>query len=325
MKINCLGFSVTGYGDPSYPASLQNRFDAENMFHQVSYTSLGGLSIDALPFLMATMFDDHHFDVVVLELATSWFSLQKKRSEDARDYLLSIIGYLEKKNIDVVFLHLYRRDIDDNDLVVQAIQELYSGKYPILSLKQIYRQQYLSFKTDGTTDGVHPTQETIKQISGYLFDFFKGYEKRDAINSATKLAAEKFKLIKPDISVENYCQFSSRHGLTLETRKILTQQDVCIKFNDQLTITGVFFIYGPDTGSMTVKINDENIVIAMFDEMSFYRRLGYKALGSHACNELLLTNLAKMNDVVLKRDPWEKVEGVHSYVVGFSYVEENEQ
>ena len=78
MKIKCIGFSVTGYGEFPYSMMLKEKLFDIGISADVSYASVGGLSVDALGYLLDAMIGSDAPDVIVLEIATSWFSIIRK-------------------------------------------------------------------------------------------------------------------------------------------------------------------------------------------------------------------------------------------------------
>ena len=318
MKIKIIGFSVTGFGKPSFPVVLQTKFDENRIDNQVSYTSLGGLSIDSLPFLMDTIMGNDAYDVAVLELTTSWFSKFHSDIKYAHGFLEYIVNYLCSKNIEVVFLNLYRRDIDDNDVVVRVIDEFYAKLSHVIDLKSQTRIKYTSTGDDGTTDGVHPKPEAIMYIADELYNFFITYNKALCLPFPIAELGTLNILVQPEIIKENEYIFSSRHGLTLSSRKLISNKYYCFLPPNDVHVTGIFFIYGPDTGLVTLEIEDDIVEIKMYDEMSFYRRLGYTKLPCPISNKNLILSVHKLDDVKLQHEPREKVNGVNAYIAGFS-------
>lgn len=123
MKILVVGFSVTGYGDPNFPETLANLCLGEKATQDwtVDYISLGGLSVDALSFLISGILKSKKPNVLVLEIATSWFSLCHKDAKLAEHLVSRILTQARSIISNIFFLNLYRQDLDDNDIVVEAI------------------------------------------------------------------------------------------------------------------------------------------------------------------------------------------------------------
>jgi hypothetical protein len=200
-KIRCIGFSVTGFGEPSYPEVMQSYFYANGPSIDVSFCKLSGLSIDALPYLMSSIIrKEDNIDLVILEITTSWFSLYKKGVNEADPYIDLIVNYIQSIGASILFLNLYRKELSDFCNVVSGINK-YVGKYPILSLKKYYRDQYHLTGSDGTKDGVHPTQDSINYIAEIVCKFINensdSFKHKVSSNSdLTMLEINKFDLLE---------------------------------------------------------------------------------------------------------------------------------
>jgi hypothetical protein len=318
LRIKCIGFSVTGFGNPSYPIAMENCFKKSGDQVEVSYSSVGGLSIDALPYLLKTIVKKDEVDLVIVEIATSWFSFVRTHQEEANNYVKLIISYLESIHVRIIFLNLYRKDTNDNDIVVQAIQNFAKDKYPILDFKEHYRKQFLEMNNDGTTDGVHPTPETIDHFSSNICEFI-----RENFNSLkqhrTDLKEESyFDLLTLKMTENNNHFFDNRHGLAMSSVKISQGEVIEMNFEKKQRISGIFYIFGPDTNQVNLTLDDECINIPMRDEMSFYRRIGYRYLGVRDVEYLRIEHPFELVDAKLIREPWEKIDGFKNYIIGFS-------
>jgi hypothetical protein len=318
LKIKCIGFSVTGYGDPCYPDVLGKQFKDANFLANVSYSSIGGLSIDALPSLLTSIVNKGDVDLVILEIATSWFSFVRTRKEESDEYINLIVNYLESINVKIIFLNLYRKDTDDNDLVVQSIKDAAFTKYPILDFKAEYRRQFTETGDDGTTDGVHPTNVTIEKFSAnitkYIIENFN--QMKSFVSNLER--PEFFKIINLDLPQEKQTQFDNRHGLVLNTILLRKGESIEHCFSTPTLITGIFYLFGPDTNQINLTLNDELINVPMRDEMSYYRRIGYRYLGARSVNKLTMTHPDDLLNVEFSREPWEKIDGYQNYIIGFS-------
>lgn len=319
MRIKCIGFSVTGYGDPSYSIVLKSKLEELGLAAEVSYASVGGLSIDALPFLLPSMVNNESFDLVVLEVATSWFSLVRKNQSEADAYLDMIVNYLRSINTSIVFLNLYRKDIADDDLVVNAINK-YSKTHPILDLKSKYRIRLTNDKNDGTTDGVHPTQSTIDEIATDLAKFISTEYSSGLFAHLDCMVKYENRIILPSLTVGENFTFDNRHGLVINGFKFSGVDSLDLCFGADLFVTGLFFVYGPDTSSISLVLDNEKINIPMYDEMSFYRRLGYRYIGGRTVNNFKIEFTYECPSVELKREPWEKFSSRSCYLLGFTVV-----
>ena len=318
LKIKCIGFSVTGYGDPSYPIAMENYFKKSGNSVQVSYSSVGGLSIDALPYLLKTIVRMGDVDLVILEITTSWFSFVRTHQEEANNYIKLIINYLESIDVKIVFLNLYRKDTDDNDIVVQAIHTLAYGKYPILDFKAHYRKQFTDTGYDGTTDGVHPKPEAIEQFSASVCEFIRNNLTNIKINQSILKNPSYFDLVTLKASKDKEHFFDNHHGLVLSTTKVDQGEVLEMQFPEKKRISGIFYIFGPDTNQVNLTLDSELINIPMRDEMSYYRRIGYRYLGIRDVQILKVEHPLEVMEIKLAKEPWEKADKLHNYIIGFT-------
>ena len=318
LKIKCIGFSVTGYGDPSYPVVMENNFKKSGNAVQVSYSSVGGLSIDALPYLLKIIVKKGDVDLVILEITTSWFSLVRTHQEEANNYIKLVINYLESIDVKIVFLNLYRKDTDDNDVVVQAIHALAYEKYPILDYKTHYRKKFAEIGDDGTTDGVHPKLETIEEFSAKICEFISNNLTNMKIYQSTLQNPGYFDLVTLKESLDKEHFFDNHHGLALSTTKVGQGEVLEKQFPEKKRISGIFYMFGPDTNQINLTLDGELINIPMRDEMSYYRRIGYRYLGIRDVQHLKVEHPIEVMEVKLVREPWEKVDKLYNYIIGFT-------
>ena len=98
QNINLIGFSITGYGgDTSFGQLLQTSLRRKGWQGSVRDISYGGLSVNALAGLIKSAASPvYSGDLVGLELATSFFSLQGYKLSDALPYVFSITKYLTR-------------------------------------------------------------------------------------------------------------------------------------------------------------------------------------------------------------------------------------
>jgi hypothetical protein len=318
IKIKCIGFSVTVYGDPSYPVAMENYFKKSGNIAQVSYSSVGGLSIDALPYLLKKIVKKGDVDLVILEITTSWFSKVRTHQEEANNYIQLIINYLESIDVKIVFLNLYRKDIDDNDIVVQAIHTLAYEKYPILDFKAHYRKQFTDTGDDGTTDGVHPKPETIEEFSTKVCEFIRNNLTKVKINQSILQNSGYYDLLTLKASQDKEYFFDNHHGLALSTTKVGQGEVLEMQFPEKKRISGIFYLFGPDTNQITLTLDGKLINVPMHDEMSYYRRIGYRYLGIRDVQNLKVEHPLEVMKIKLAREPWEKVDKLHNYIIGFT-------
>jgi hypothetical protein len=318
IKIKCIGFSVTGYGDPSYPIAMDRYFKSLNHAIDVSYTSIGGLSIDALPYLLNKIVKKGDVDLVVLEIATSWFSFVRTGQEEADAYLQLIIQYLESIEVRIIFINLYRKDTSDHDIVVEGIKKIAQDKYPVLDFKAQYRKQFSDTGDDGTTDGVHPKPEIIQEFSQNICQYILDHYQELKIYPGILLEPRLYNLITASHD-DQYELYEYKHsGLILNTVKIQQNKTIEISFDQPTRVAGIFFLYGPDTNQIKLTLDTSEINVPMRDNMSYYRRVGYRYLGIRDVTKIKIEHPLDILDIKLSRDPWEKVDKLQNYLIGFT-------
>ena len=184
------------------------------------------------------------------------------------------------------------------------------NKYTVIDLKNKYRNRV----PDGTTDGVHPSPETITEISEILYDVISN--KKFINTSHTPILTDvEMDLIRP-LNL-NYT-FDSRHGVVVESEMVNEGDELSIEFIKPQKISGIFYLMGPDSSSVDLHLDHEVVNVPMYDEMSFYRRVGYRYLGSRTISRIKVVSLRRKEDVKLVREPWEAVESIKNYIIGFS-------
>jgi hypothetical protein len=319
MKIKCVGFSVTEYGDPCYPVLLdkilKQRFGND---YSVEYSSLGGLSIDSLPYILNEKVLDTSYDLLIFEIATSNISLYRNNYYEAIKNIKAIISIAKQYSKKILFLNLYRRDIDDLDLVVKAILKNIGECY-ILDLKNNFRKSLLENGVDGTVDGVHPNADTIQFIASQLSDCIMSFDTTvdDKASPISTQRYSNFFISMPNFVAEDYV-FDNRHGVLLETKVLRLRNTYSYKYESPVGVNGIYFVWGPDTSSVNLLLDDQLIKVNMYDEMSFYRRIGYHYFGQRVVSNIEIILNSDRNGISLKREPWEKIGDMACYFGGFS-------
>jgi hypothetical protein len=329
MKIKFVGFSVTEYGDPPYPTRFAEVLKKVYPDAAVDYTAMGGLSIDSLPCLLRNVIPLRGYDLIIMEIATSWWSLLHEGDEAGTAHrVATLFQVLDDTNVPYCFLNLYRRDTDDNDVLVRAIRKEAGSHIPIIDLKARYRNQYQLTGQDDTIDGIHPNGAMVDVIATELmarvFDGasnaaatarWSAWRRADADESRSLLPL--LTTGEPDQVLPTYT-FDNRHGLSMSGYVLEQGKSVRIRFSRRIMARGLFFMYGPDTNYLKVEYDDVQLEVPMHDEMSFYRRLGYRELPLRPLDSLTITHLGEDRRKPTKREPWEKTSVLRNFVLGFS-------
>ena len=331
MKILLLGFSAIGYGTPSIPERLSQLLaeNQETKNFEAEYVSLGGLAVDGLSYLIDSILRVKRPDILILEIATSWFSLCHTNQELSDQLVASIVSQSLNQVQCIYFLNLYRRDLSDNDLVVSSIAKVAARMLPhiaqpVLSLKQYYRSLWETQADDLTIDGVHPKPSAIEHIAKSLYEFLYSKLLRREVEHKieqrqTGLKQLKNKLIFPQLPECETSVFSSRHGYAANLLVIKKNQSLNFDFVRPVPIYGLCFIWGPDTSYLDYSINNQQQRLTMRDEMSFYRRVGFHFFGAPILAEsIVLEGPTHFLDIKLQREPWEDVFDPKVYIVGFA-------
>ena len=320
MRIKCIGFSVIGYGSPSIPVTMNNYFKMMGRSDiLVDGIALGGLSIEPLAHIIKTLIKKGDADLIILEITTSAYSKTRKSSfEEAKNYIQSIVSYITSLEIKIIFLNLFRLDIDDNDLVVQAINAISSNLFPIIDFKAHYRSKHLLGYFNGTKDGIHPTIDAIHNISKHVSKLIvQNIESND--NQAINLEnTEQFNLIPINLDAERNFVFSNGAGVKINSRKVFAGENLEVEFLEKTTICGIFFLYGPDTNQSILTFNDQSVVVSMRDRFSYYRRMGYFPLGPTKVDFLKIEHPKNFIDVNLAFGSEVQAEQIQNYIIGFS-------
>lgn len=302
-NVHILGFSLTGFGDPeSYGALLQTVLRQAGYTGFVREVSYGGLSVNALAGLMesATAAVEAG-DWIALELATSFMSLQGYTVDQALPYVFAITKHLlDRGHSKIVFLNLYRADLDDRDCVVQAIEAVseFFG-LPVCDLKSPFRR--VSNLKAITTDGIHPSLGARRQIAEALARFLLAAvdpspRHRDAVGPAYRYVD--LSEVDPRFDVHSY----SARGKCLKAAVVPAGFTMTHRFTREECVEGYCFLYGPETGYVNLQVQGSDaITLATFDEHSYYRRIGYRPVGQRGTS-VSVTARHETRDVALVRE-----------------------
>lgn len=323
MKIHFIGFSVSHYGEISYPLAYQKIATEKGVSVDVSISAFGGLSIDFLSYSLDYLVDSVDSDLVVLEVATSYYSLENNNFDNAFCNIKAIIDKLALKNKKCIFLNLYRRDISDNDIVIQAINKVQASHgIPSLNLKSIYRERLNNHNNDGTVDGIHPEPETILEIGKFLFDY---------IHTHTENNLERQPI--QGVGLEGIRQlnfFAGYKGLRLEFPvtglsnsyiPIYGDQILRYEFDNYPFIDGLVFLFSPESMNITITLYQPDgskidRLIQGFDDNSFYTRVGFNFIPNNfRASAIEIKNSPRFENIQLRREPWGEVGNLCSKII----------
>lgn len=301
--LDIIGFSLTGYGDAaSFGKVVEQRWRQAGWNGVVREISYGGLSVNALAALidgaMAPVGPD---DIVALELATSFYSLHKYTLQDARPLVDTIAEKVARRGCrHAFFLNLFRADLDDNDCVVQAIRES-SERFgiPMLDLKPEFR----ALSVDGpfgTTDGIHPNLQAREKIADAIARHLEqpGLE-APVLPTCAGPTFDYFDLVPfaADYPGHHY----EARGKSLDAVVVPADHSLTVELEVPAQLAGFCFLYGPETGFVSVQVDDgQPTELITYDEHSYYRRVGFRPLNARG-RRIKVTVLDKVRNIALVR------------------------
>lgn len=301
-SINILGFSLTGYGEPSFGNIIESSLRSAGWQGCVREISYGGLSINALAGLIQLAIKPiSSLDIIALELATSFFSLHNYTYEQALPLVKFIANHLvETGTRKIFFLNLFRPDLNDDDCVVLAIREV--GKHygiPILDLRQEFRD-LLSTNEYGTTDGIHPNLSSRSIIASKVLEFLADGPWPTITSKSSIIQKYSYLDLVPSLADLPRYDYSGRGKQICAAQAHAGFRRELI-FTRAESIMGYCFLYGPETGYIKISVGSgEGQELITFDEHSYYRRIGFRPLDTIG-DRITIEVPAKVRDVALAK------------------------
>jgi hypothetical protein len=281
-RICFIGFSFTGFGDQtSIGACVRQRLGAGAEDWSVREVSYGGLSINALAGLIGQASADVAAgDLVVLEIATSLVSQYGYQAADALPYVRWIVWHLiREKNARLMFMHIFRADLDDDDCVVQAVREIADEfSVPILDFKQEFRAKYPDVSVI-TTDGIHPTEAVRREIANLFVDFLECQP--CPVHRAGEVApVPQFGFVDARLHARGMEEFAyAGRGKRIDACVLPEGDTLEFDLGHPSRIVGLYFIYSPETGAVEVRIDGgDPLLLITRDQHSYYRRIGFRPI-----------------------------------------------
>lgn len=319
-KIIFFGFSVTRYGNPSYPIRLKQMLELEpESIYDIDFAALGGVSIECVPFIMS------HLkilapDKVIFEIGTSHYSTTKRDLIKTKEILTDIIFEVSEFCRDIDFLLLPRKDIDINCTIASGLYQLQSDfSFGIIDMRKLFDDNWDLY----ANDFVHPSPKGVDLIAEKLKDKLFGRSSLDfgVVNSISKFGELTFKNYAshykfPLLRLFEFTNFSySAVPLRVdESFDFIIPHDCCI--------FGIFYIMGPDTASLEIQFKGEKIDVITFDRFSYYYRIGYmhfserKILRKNTWIKILSRD--DRRGISLDKDTLLKIDGIINYPISFS-------
>lgn len=322
--INIIGFSLTGFGDAtSFGRLLQERLQGRGYKGCVREISYGGLAINALAGLIdSATRAARPADWMALELATSFFSLHRYSYDDALPLVFHLVRFLvDRGHRKIFFLNLYRRDLDDEDCVVQAIRTVsrYFG-VPILDLKKPFRDAAPG-SSDGTTDGIHPDLGSRARIATAIEQFLDENASLTVRNRDGR--GPSYRLLEVCALPHERERFHyAGRGKEMSALVLPAGERLSIDLGADEFVTGYCFLYGPETGYAMLSLDGrEGLELITFDEHSYYRRIGFRPVQQRGRRAEVVA-LQKTRDVALVRATALKAESRREFVCGLVLMDE---
>lgn len=323
FNLKFLGFSFTGYGNErSFGKIFESLWNANNDIKvNVDDISYGGLSINALSGLINGVLKNvNSDDIICLEIATSFYSQQAYTVEDAKIFVLYLIDYLSSRQINFFFLNLYRYHLDDDDCVVQAIRfyaELFNIK--VLDLKKSFRHEATNNGVVLTElDLVHPNTtartliaENIQKFMLMNNGFFSEMKYRRIDGMKLYSYYDLSTLSAPALEAYLY----EGRGKSLNSIVLLPGSHIEVSFPKSVLIKGFYFLYGPETGYVSLSTSSRSIELITYDENSYYRRVGFRHVELF-CDQLSISSEHKVREIKLVKDSSIKRDSRRDFICG---------
>lgn len=280
-NINIIGFSLTGYGNEGsigklLEARLQRDSGWQGCLREISY---GGLAIDSLSGLLAGACGSVQAgDLVLLEIATSYYSLHGHSLDQARPFVLSMANYLARRqDCLVAFMNLYRQDLQDKDCVVQAIEEASAAfGIPVIDLKTCFRDGRLQGRFIAP-DGVHPDLATRELLAQETAVALSALQLALPLEPRRDLPSYHYLDLVPLLPEYERFRYAGR-GKELEAAVLPANTTIEVDLGLEYDIIGTCFLFGPETGFLQVTPEGQGMrELPTFDANSYYRRIGFRA------------------------------------------------
>jgi hypothetical protein len=272
LNVHFFGFSVTRFGNPSYPVHLAKRFSDNGCRFNLTFSALGGVSLECVPFIVDHL-KQHKPDILVLEVATSHYSMRKRDVNSTIEILHKVLDSVSSFCNQVFFLLLPRTDFVDGCTVPEALKVL-SPKFNFNTIDLLD----LVNATDYFVDNVHPTEAGIEKISNSIFQYFTDLseiapvETRVVINHSCGEVAFKNYVGHHQFPLLRYFQLTNFSFVAVP---ILLSDSFSFKFEFNCYLHGLFYIMGPDTSSIHIESKNIDSTILTHDQHSYYYRVGY--------------------------------------------------
>jgi len=276
MKVLFLGFSVTA-SSPGYYYVLKEQESKGELNFSVDFVALGGLHMHQLAYLLPELLKQKSADVVVLELLTS--GARKLGDSNPNLYyelpLRSIIEFLILNDKKIVFLNLFRKDVNyKNDIMLDLFISL-SCEYKLDLINVFDDFNRLEYPLEKYVwDYVHTTKKGAEYYAGRVADYFleNSFSSKKSTFSIGRLAKESFFNSIPLIVKENNCFLGK--GFILPWQSLTVERELHFDFEEPTNSDMICFITGPTAAAISLFVNGSQVTsIRPFDAHSYYERV----------------------------------------------------
>lgn len=307
MKILFIGFSVTEEKD-GYIKNIRDFYRNSNVNVSIDVRAIGGATFQVIPYLIDE-FITSKYDFVIYEIATCYRFMTNMVSYE--DLLQEISEATLSKGALPCYVNMYRKEIDYNE-DIQAISIEYHAKknrYPFLNLiGEIKNEQD---ESEYLRDGIHTNTKGANLYANKICHFIN--TSLGAITHSKKKICYLTELL-PDTPANIF----TRGEFTTSYISIEQGKSISIRLPSEVTVCGILFIQGADSGTLKVEFPETGFVrnIHMYDEFCYYRRYSYQFFPEQFSSIITLYQADTIPQVELKKGEYNNHPRIGD-IVGF--------
>ncbi|WP_429040252.1 SGNH/GDSL hydrolase family protein [Aeromonas media] len=307
MNILFIGFSVTEEKD-GYIKNIRDFYSSRNLDVTIDVRAIGGATFQVIPYLL-NEFITSRYDYVIYEIATCYRFINSMA--DYEQLLQEISQATLIKGAIPCYVNMYRKEIDYN-IDIQSICIEHHAKingYPFLNLIREIKNSH-----DEVTflrDGIHTNEEGSILYSDKITNFIEqSLICRNKIEKSFSFITE----LLPDED----CHYFTRGEFATTYVSIMQGNSLDIKFPSGSIVCGIFFIQGPNSGTLKLEFPDTGFSrnIHMYDEFCYYSRYSYQFFPDQSSETVKLYQSDTVPQINLKKGEYNNNPRVGD-VVGF--------
>ncbi|HDX8442188.1 SGNH/GDSL hydrolase family protein [Aeromonas hydrophila] len=265
MKILFIGFSVTEEKD-GYISYIRDFYKNKNV--SIDVRAIGGATFQVIPYLIDD-FVTSKYDFVIYEIATCYRFINTMISYEQ---LLQEISHATlSKGALPCYINMYRKGIDYNEDIQATSIEYHAkiNKYPFLNL--INEIKNIQDEEEYLRDGIHTNSKGAVLYSNRICQFI------DTVLRTESKSKKKLSYLAELLPHEPKKLFT-RGEFTTAYISIEQGRTLSIIFPFEVTVCGILFIQGSDSGTLKVEFPETGFTrnIHMYDEFCYYRRYSYQ-------------------------------------------------